>query len=158
MPAQLLQSCPTLYNPMDCSMPVHVYGIIPGRILELIAIFSSRAYNGILCTSVIVIVQLLSCVWFFVTLWTAACQASLSFTISWSRLKLMSIESAIPPTFSSSLSPFSCCPQSFSALKSFPASQVFASVAKVLELQFQHQSFQWIFSMHTHTKKTPAKC
>ena len=29
----------------------------------------------------------------FVTPWTAACQASLSFTISWSLLKLMSIES-----------------------------------------------------------------
>ena len=31
---------------------------------------------------VVVIVQLLSCVWFFATSWTAACQASLSFTIS----------------------------------------------------------------------------
>ena len=33
--------------------------------------------------------------WLFVTLWTAACQASLSFTISWSLLKLMSIESVM---------------------------------------------------------------
>ena len=33
---------------------------------------------------------------FFVTLWTAAYQASLSFTISWSLLKLMSIESMMP--------------------------------------------------------------
>ena len=31
------------------------------------------------------------------TLWTAACQASLSFTISWSLLKLISIESVMPP-------------------------------------------------------------
>ena len=31
---------------------------------------------------VVVIVQLLSCVWFFATSWTAACQATLSFTIS----------------------------------------------------------------------------
>ena len=30
------------------------------------------------------------------TPWTAACQASLSFTISWSLLKLMSIESVMP--------------------------------------------------------------
>ena len=35
-------------------------------------------------------------VWFFATLWTAACQASLSFTISHSLLKLMSIESVMP--------------------------------------------------------------
>ena len=39
---------------------------------------------------------LLSCVQLPVTPWTAACQASLSFTISWSLLKLMSIESVIP--------------------------------------------------------------
>ena len=38
-------------------------------------------------------VQSLSCVRFFVIPWTAACQASLSFTISQSLLKLMSIES-----------------------------------------------------------------
>jgi len=41
----------------------------------------------------IVVVQLLSHVRLFVTLWTAAHQAFLSFTISWSLLKLMSIES-----------------------------------------------------------------
>ena len=37
-------------------------------------------------------VQSLSCVQLFVTPWTAARQASLSFTISWSLLKLMFIE------------------------------------------------------------------
>ena len=37
-------------------------------------------------------VQLLSCLWLFVTPWTAAPQASLSSTVSWSLLKLMSIE------------------------------------------------------------------
>ena len=41
-------------------------------------------------------VQLLSHVQLFVTPWTAARQASLSFTISWSSLKLMSIESVMP--------------------------------------------------------------
>ena len=41
-------------------------------------------------------VQSLSHVWFFVTPWTAACQASLSTTNSWSLLKLMSIESVMP--------------------------------------------------------------
>ena len=37
-------------------------------------------------------VQSLSCVWCFATPWTAACQVCLSITISWSLLKLMSIE------------------------------------------------------------------
>ena len=41
-------------------------------------------------------VQFLSPVWLFVTPWTAACQASLSITNSWSLLKLMSIESVMP--------------------------------------------------------------
>ena len=41
-------------------------------------------------------VQSLSCVWLFVTPWTAARQASLSITNSWSLLKLMSIESVMP--------------------------------------------------------------
>ena len=41
-------------------------------------------------------VQLLSRVRLFVTPWTAACQASLSITNSWSLLKLMSIESVMP--------------------------------------------------------------
>ena len=41
-------------------------------------------------------VQSLSHVQIFVTLWTAACQASLSITSSWSLPKLMSIESVMP--------------------------------------------------------------
>ena len=39
-----------------------------------------------------IIVQSLSHVWLFAIPWTAACQASLSFTVSWSLLTLMSIE------------------------------------------------------------------
>ena len=45
---------------------------------------------------IIAIVQLLSRVQLFVTTWTAACQASLPFTISQSLLKLKSIESVMP--------------------------------------------------------------
>ena len=41
-------------------------------------------------------VQSVSHVWLFATPWTAACQASLSITNSWSLLKLMSIELVIP--------------------------------------------------------------
>ena len=44
------------------------------------------------------------------------------------------------PTMSSSVVPFSSCPQSFPASGSFQRSQFFASVAKVLEFQPQHQS------------------
>ena len=44
----------------------------------------------------VVVVQSLSCVQLFATPWTAAHHASLSFTTSWSLLKLMSIESMMP--------------------------------------------------------------
>ena len=56
------------------------------------------------------------------TLWTAACQASLSFTISWSPLSQW-----CHPAVSSSVVPFSCCLQSFPASGSFPMSQFFES-------------------------------
>ena len=46
--------------------------------------------------SFVVAVQLLSHVHLFATPWAAARQSSLSFTISWSLLKLMSIESVMP--------------------------------------------------------------
>ena len=43
MCAKLLQSCPTLCNPMDCSLPgSSVYGILQARILECVAKPSSR--------------------------------------------------------------------------------------------------------------------
>ena len=38
------QSCPTLYNPMDCSLPgSSVHGILQARIQEWIAISFSKA-------------------------------------------------------------------------------------------------------------------
>ena len=43
------------------------------------------------------VVQLLSHTWLLATTWTAACQASLSFTVSLSLHKLMSIELVISP-------------------------------------------------------------
>ena len=45
---------------------------------------------------ILLLVQLLSCVWLSATPWTAVCQSPLTFTISRSLLKLMSIELMIP--------------------------------------------------------------
>ena len=59
----------------------------------------------------LVVVQSLSRVWLLATPKTAAHQASLSITISVSLLKLMSIESVMPSNISSSVAPFSSCPQ-----------------------------------------------
>ena len=76
--------------------------------------------------NLVVVVQLLSYVQLFVTLWTAARQASLSFTISQSLFKFMSIGSC-HPIISSSVVPFFSCLQSFPASRSFPMSQLFIS-------------------------------
>ena len=56
-----------------------------------------------------VVVQLLSCVRLFVTPRAAARQASLSFTISRSLLKLMPVESAMPSKHLILCCPFSSC-------------------------------------------------
>ena len=49
------------------------------------------------------------------------------------------------PTISSSVIPFSSCLQSFPASDLFQWVSSLHQVAKVLEFQLQHQSFQWIF-------------
>ena len=46
--------------------------------------------------NMVAVVQSLSPVRLFTTTWTAACQPSLSFTIFWSLLRFMSIESTMP--------------------------------------------------------------
>ena len=62
-----------------------------------------------------------------VTPWTVARQASLSFTVSWSLLKLMSTELMMPSNHLILLSTSPPCHQSFPALGSFPMSWLFAS-------------------------------
>ena len=67
--------------------------------LSLGAIAEPARYDwglgNVIVGKVVAVVQLLSHVWLFVTPWTAAHQASLSITISWSLFKLMSIESVM---------------------------------------------------------------
>ena len=72
------------------------------------------------------VVQLLSLVWLFETPWTAACQASLSFTISLSLLKLMSIESMMPSNRLILCYPLLLLPSIFPSTGSSPMSQLFA--------------------------------
>ena len=72
-----------------------------------------------------------SCSVMFDSLWHcglhAACQASLSFTISRSLLKLMSIELVMPFNHLILCCSLSSCLQSFPASGSFPMSQLFTS-------------------------------
>ena len=82
-------------------------------------------------------VQLLSCVQLFVTPWTAARQASLSITISWSLPKLMFIESMVPSNHL-----ILCCP--LLLLPSiFPGIRVFSNELAVCIMWSEHWSFSF---------------
>ena len=60
------------------------------------SIFNKRTYFLLLRKyKHVVLVYLLNCVQLFATLWTAACQASLSITNSWSLLRFMPMESVM---------------------------------------------------------------
>ena len=71
-------------------------------------------------------VQLLRCVWLIATPWTAACQASLSITNSWSLLKLMSIELVVPSNHLILCHPHFLPPSVFPSVRVFQMSQFFA--------------------------------
>ena len=82
-----------------------------------------------------------------VTPWIAACQAPLSSAISQGLLTFISIVLVLLSNHLIPCCPLLLLPSIFPNLsqESFPVSWLFASVPKVLELQLQHQSFQWIF-------------
>ena len=106
-------------------------------IINLLDFFATLWINSKLDN--IASVQSLSRVRLFATLWTTAHQASLSITNSWSLPKFTSIESVMPSNHL-----ILCC-LLFLLCSIFPSIRVSSShqVAKVLEFQLQHQSFQW---------------
>ena len=95
----------------------------------------------------IIVVQLLSCVWLFVTPQTSACQAPLSFIISWCLLKITFIESMMPSNHLFLCRPLLLLPSIFPSIGIFSNESVLHIrwPKYLLELQLQHQSFQSIF-------------
>ena len=85
-------------------------------------------------------VQLLSHVWLFVTSWTAACQASLSITSSWSLLKFMSIESVIQSNY------LILCPPLLLPPSTFPSIRVFSSTSSLHIRSPKYWSFSFSIS------------
>ena len=95
---------------------------------------------------VFVVVQSLNRAWHFLTPWTVAWQTSLSFTISQSLLKLMSMYSMTPSDYFILCYPFFSCPQFLVASGSFPMSWLFvpgdqstgaSALALVIPMNFQ---------------------
>ena len=123
-----LQLYPTLSSPMDCSpsrllcpwgSPGKNTGVGCHDLLQ--GIFPTQSSNPLLFSSV----QSLNHVRLFVTPWLAAYQASLS--IIYSRISNLHPSTWwCHPAISSSVVPFSSCPQSLPASESFPVSQLCA--------------------------------
>ena len=67
----------------------------------------------------VVVAQSLSRAWLFAPPWTAACQASLSFTIFQSLLKLMSMESVMPSNHLILCRPLLLLPSNFPSIRVF---------------------------------------
>ena len=82
-----------------------------------------------------IIVQFLSLVLQFETQWTAACQVSLSFTISWSLLKLIPFESVV------SSNHLILCHSLLFLPSIFPSVRVFANESALLMRQPKYWSF-----------------
>ena len=73
-----------------------VYTLILSTLRPIFEVNSQFFLSYVYLHVVDVVVQLLSCVQLFVTPWTAAHQASLSFTVFWNLPEFMFIASVIP--------------------------------------------------------------
>ena len=97
------------YSPWDCKES--------DMIEQLTHYWHSQFYRMWTCE--FVVVQVLSPVRLFATPWTTACRACLSFTISWSLLKLMSIESVMPSNHLVLCHPLLLLPSIFPSIRVF---------------------------------------
>ena len=136
----VIQSCLTLCNPMDCScqaplcaglfkqeywngLPFPPPRDLPDPGTETVSPESSSLAGGFLTTELpgnfLTVVQSPSRVQLFVTPWTAAHQATLSFTISQSVLKLMSLESVMTSNHLILCCPLLLLPSIFPSIRIF---------------------------------------
>ena len=134
--AASIQSCLTPCDPMDCGLPgSSVHGILQARILEWVAMPSSRGYSQprhqthishVSCMGRWVLYHCYFCCccsitksWLTAFSWTVASQAPLSSTISWSLLKFGSIESVMRSNHLILCCPLLLLPLVFSSIRVF---------------------------------------
>ena len=167
--AKSLQSCPTVYDPMDCSSPgSSVYGIFQARIVVWVAMPSSRRsspfkdwtqVSSVSCIArgsftaeplgkPIYIFQLSSIAQSCPTLCDPMDCSTLGFILHHqlpepSQTHVHQVSHAIQPSHPLYPSPPAFNLSQYQGIFQWVSSS--HQVAKVLELQLQHQSFQWIF-------------
>ena len=103
-------------------LPILSQILFPYRLLQNTEWSSLCCMVGLCCRILFyhwVFVQSSSCVWLLATSWTAACQASPSFTISRSLLRLMSIESVMPSNYLILCHPLLLLPSIFPSIRVF---------------------------------------
>ena len=123
--------CVTLWT-VACQTPLSKYwsglpcphpGDPPDTGIKPMSLMSPTLTGGFFTTSTtnvwVVVVQSLSNVWLFVTPWTATCQASLSFTISWNLFKPISTESVMPSNHLILCLPLLLLPSIFPSIRVF---------------------------------------
>ena len=100
----------------------------------------------------VVVVQSFSCVQLFATPWTAAHQASLSLTISWSLLKLVSIELVMPSNHLVLCHPLLLLPLIFPSIRVFSnESALHISWPKYCSFSFCYSPSKPAFSLSSFT-------
>ena len=131
---------------MGCTFKMLIirWGEVPHRRLLFFLSWSSwrrtHRYSKLFPSIVVAVVQSLSCVQLIVTPWTAAHQASLSFTISWSLLKFMSIDVVIPSNY------FILCHPLLLLPSIFPSIRVFSSESALHIRWLKYWSFSFNIS------------
>ena len=96
-----------------------VYVLLTKKCYQIIPCLSILVKLRLECPVLISVVQSLSCVRLFATPWTAARQASLSITNSWSLLKLVAIESVMPSNHLILCRPLLLLPSFFPSIRVF---------------------------------------
>ena len=113
--------------------PISFLHVISGLFTKSNDLWSKIGFFLKFCFSVVF--QLLSCVLLFVTPWTAAARLPCpSLTVSWSLLKLMSIESVMPSSHLILCHPLLLLPSIFPSIRVFRWVVSWYQTAKVLEL------------------------
>ena len=144
MVKRLLQCGRPRFNPWDTSpaspslLKLREFQKVSARDKAGIQTWVNREYLSII-SFLFTTIQSLSHVQLFETLWTAAHQASLSFTISRSLVKLMSIESVMPPNHLIICHPLLLLPSIFPSIRIF-------SNELVLHITFLCYSYFLVFS------------
>ena len=111
------------------------------RLRGFTSLYGSRVVDRDL--SPLVVVQSLSLVQLFATPWTATHQASLS--ISWSLLKLMSIDSMMPSNHLILCHPFLLLPSIFPSIKIFSNESHLLPTPNIFMVQEKHEGPHTIF-------------